>query len=193
MVWWMPEEFWAASFSQNQKVTAAGTEGFLKTVRPYTIIAVFDGTVGPFGGITYRSEEQLRAGMRLIDAQGTSYPPLTDEQLSADLKNLLQIMKPMLANMLGPLGQNMQFFVFPGTTRAGARIANATAKGHFKVTLEKKEYAWRLPLDSLLPGKVCPDCHEPCKGSWNFCPWCGAKLPQRQAGATVIRGPQQGR
>src|SRR5512146_2290639 len=122
MVWWMPEEFWATSLSQNKKVTAAATEGFLKTVRPYMIFAVFHGTVGPFGGVTYTSAEQMRAGIRLVDAQGTSYPPLTDEQLSADLKNLLQIMKPVLANMLGPLGQNMQFFVFPGTSRGGARI-----------------------------------------------------------------------
>jgi hypothetical protein len=179
IVWWMPEEFWGASLSQNKRVTAAGTEAFLKTVRPYTIVAVFRGTVGPFGGVTYESEEQIRTGIRLVDMQGTSYSPLTDEQLSADLKSLLQIMKPMLANMLGPLGQNMQFCVFSGTTRAGAPIVNTTQKGHFKITLEKREYVWRLPLDSVLPGKVCPECHEPCKGSWNFCPWCGTKLPQK--------------
>jgi hypothetical protein len=179
MAWWIPEEFWSASFRQNKNVTPAQAEEFLKTVRPYTIFAVFNGTVGAFGGITFKSEDQIRASLRLVDAQGTSYPSRTNDELSADIKNMLMMMKPILANMLGPLGQNMHFFVFPGATRAGARIANAKEKGGFKVKLEEWEFAWRLPLDALLPSKVCTGCREQCKSSWNFCPWCGTKLAQK--------------
>jgi hypothetical protein len=76
---------------------------------------------------------------------------------------MLVMMKPVLANMLGPLGQNMHFFLFPAQTKAGARIAGATEKGHFKIKLGENEFTWRLPLDALLPGKVCTGCHEPCR------------------------------
>jgi hypothetical protein len=170
MVWWIPEAFWSASFRQSKNVTPVQAEELLKAVRPYTIFAVFNGTVGAFGGITFKSEDQIRASLRLVDAQGTSYPPRTNDELSADIKNMLMMMKPILANMLGSLGQNMHFFVFPGATQAGARIANAKEKGRFKVKLEEREFAWRLPIDALLPSKVCTGCNEQCKGSLELLP-----------------------
>lgn len=180
MVWWVPDAFWETTFrkNKNKNMTASQIEGFLKVVRPYTVIAVFDGTVGPFGGITYKSGEQIRDAICLVDAQDTSYKPRTDDEINADLKNLLTMMKPMIANMLGPLGQNMHFFVFPGTTEAERRIADPKGKGHFGIKLGDREHKWRLPLDSLLPVKTCTGCGESCKGSWNFCPWCGTKLMQ---------------
>jgi hypothetical protein len=179
IVWWIPEEFWSATFRQNKSVTPAQAEEFLTVVRPYTVVAVCDGIVGTFGGVTYKSEEQIHAGIRLVDARGTSYVPRTGDQIDANMKNIQQMMKPILGNMLGPLGQNLHFVLFPATTEAGARIANATQKGRFQVKLGEKEFTWRLPLDALLPSKACPSCKEQCKGSWNFCPWCGAKLAQK--------------
>ncbi|MGE5295586.1 MAG: zinc ribbon domain-containing protein [Solirubrobacterales bacterium] len=178
MVWWIPSEFWAASFSRSKEMSASQAERFLKVVQPYVIIAAFEGTIGIFGAVDYKPEERIRADIRLVDAEGTEYKPRADAEINADLKNLLSIMKPIIANMLGPLGQNLHFFVFPAETEAGARIIKPTEKGHFQVKLGEKEYKWRLPLDSLLPGKVCPNCSEACKGSWSFCPWCGTKLAE---------------
>ena len=179
LVWWIPEEFWAASFAQTPDMTAAQTEEFLKVVRPYTMMAVVDGTMGAFGGITYKSEEYIRTNTRLVDAQGKLYPPHKADQVDADTKNMLQMIKPMLANMLGPMGQNMHFLLFPAKTEEGVRIANAKKKGRFAVKLGDRQFKWRLPLDALLPAKTCTGCSEQCKGSWNFCPWCGTKLPEK--------------
>ncbi len=175
LVWWIPDEFWTVSLRQR-KSTEAQIEAVLKAVRPYMIVAVVDGAVGAFGGVTYQSEDQIRASTRLVDSQGTSYVPRTTDEINADIRNMLVMMKPVLANMLGPLGQNLHFLVFSGKTASGARIANAMEKGSFKVKLDEQEFKWRLPVDALLPGKVCPGCQEACKGSWNFCPWCGTKL-----------------
>lgn len=181
MAWWIPEEFWAASLSQNPDVTAAQTEEFLRVIRPYTMVVVVDGTLGAFGGVTYKSEDYIRANTRLVDAQNKTYAPRTAEEVDADTLNMLQMMKPIFVNMLGPMGQNMHFVLFPAKTESGVPIADAKGKGQFKVTLGSKEFKWRLPLDSVLPAQVCTKCKQECKGSWFFCPWCGTKLGEETA------------
>jgi len=179
MVWWIPEEFWSASLAQAPGMTTAQADEFLKVIRPYTMVAAVDGTVGAFAGVTYKSEDWIRANTRLVDAQGRSYAPGTVEDVNADTKNMLQIIKPILANMLGPMGQNMHFLLFPAKTEAGTQIAAAREKGQFTVKLGDEEFKWRLPLDALLPAKLCPACKQECKGSWSFCPWCGESLGRK--------------
>jgi len=175
-VWWIPEEYWAASFAQTPGMTPTQVEEFLKVIRPYTMLAVADGTMGTFGGVTYRSEDWIRANTRLIDSRAKSYSPRSSDDVDADTKNMLQMIKPILVNMLGPMGQNLHFLLFPAKTEAGARIAPAKEKMQFKVKLGDKEFNWRLPLDALVPAKVCGQCGQECKGSWSFCAWCGKRL-----------------
>lgn len=179
LVWWIPEEFWSATFAQTPGMTATEADEFLKVIRPYTMLAVMDGKMGAFGGVTYKSEDYVRANARLVDSRNKSYSPLTEDKIDANTKNMLRMMKPIMVNMLGPMGQNMHFLLFPGKTYGGVRIAAANAKGEFAVKLGQKEFKWRLPLDALLPTKMCTGCKEECKGSWNFCPWCGKKLRQK--------------
>jgi hypothetical protein len=178
-VWWIPEEFWTESFRQTPEVTASQREEFLRTIRPYTIVIVVDGTIGSFGGVTYRSEEEIRARTRLVDARKKSYAPLREDGLNADTRNMLEMTTPVLANALGPMGQNMHFLLFPAETDSGTRIANPTGKGEFSVRLGENEFKWRLPLDALLSARVCPSCKQECKGSWSYCPWCGTRLSQK--------------
>jgi hypothetical protein len=179
MVWWIPEEYWAASLAQTPGITSTQIEEFLKVIRPYTMVAVMDGTVGAFAGVTYKSEDWVRANTRLVDAQGKSYVPRTEDEADADTKNMLQMIKPVLVNMLGPMGKNVHFLLFPAKTEAGARIAAAKEKGQFIVKLGEKDFKWRLPLDALLPSKIYTGCKQECKGSWSFCPWCGKSLGQK--------------
>jgi hypothetical protein len=176
LAWWLPEEFWSASFARNPSITTSQAEEFLNVVRPHTMVLVIDGAIGVFGGITYKSEDSIRAITRLLDSQGKSYAPRTEAEVDADTRNLLQMMKPIIANMLGPMGENTHFLLFPGKSDDGAQIANAKGKGHFKVIVGEKEFKWRLPLDALLPAWVCSACKEECKGSWSFCPWCGTQV-----------------
>jgi hypothetical protein len=180
LVWWIPEEFWIASFAQNKEMTAKQVDEFLKVVRPYTMVAVVNGSIGAFGAVTYKPEEWVRANTRLIDAQGKTYAPRTDEEIDASTKNMLQMIKPVLANILGPMGKNFHFLLFPAKTAAGGGIAPAKEKGQFTVRLGEKNFKWRLPLDSVLPAKVCTGCGQEGKGSWSFCPWCGKKLSTKE-------------
>lgn len=176
---WIPEEAWSVILTQVSGVMSAHREEYLKIIRPYTMVAIVNAKIGAFGGMTYKSEDHIRANARIMDSQNKCYAPLTEDEIDADAKNMLQIIKPMIANELGPMGQNMHFLLFPGKTNRGARIAAAKAKGRFSVKLGQEEFKWRLPLDALLPTKMCTGCEQECKGSWNFCPWCGKKLGRK--------------
>ncbi len=175
-VWWIPEEYWQASFSQNPNMTPDQIEEFLKVFRPYTLIAVVDGTLGTYGTVTYKTETEIRSKIRIVDSQGNIYLPLSETEVGADTKSFLAMMKPMLANVLGPIGQNMYFFLFPAQNKDGQGIAEAKKEGVFLVKLGEREFRWKLPLGSLLPPKICPTCKEKVSGSYKYCPWDGTKL-----------------
>ena len=176
MVWWMPEEFWYYSLTADPNLTAAGVEELLALFRPYHIMMVADGVVGPVGGITYQSEAQVRAELRLVNVAETRYEPLPLSELNTDLVNFLAAMRPLLANALGETGQNMHFFVFPAFTDDGDRFGRPDEEGRLTVELGTSAFSWRLPLSALLPPKYCPVDGERLDGAWRYCPWHGVEL-----------------
>jgi hypothetical protein len=178
LVWWMPEDFWRASALQAPGASDAQAEEFAKVVRPYTLLMVMDGTMGPLAGMTYRPEAEIRASIRIVDSDGTAIPPLPDEQIAPDIRNLMAIMRPMLGNMIGPMGQNTHFYIFPANNAKGAAICDARKEGSFAVRLGEREFKWRLPLGAVLPPKICPKCGDKCSGAWKFCPYDGTALPK---------------
>ncbi len=182
LAWWIPEEFWRASFSESPEITAAQAEEFLKVLRPYFVLVIVDGTIGTMGGVTYKSEASVRENTQLVDSAGARYRPLGEDQIGPDTRNLLQMLKPVLSNMLGPLGQNMHFLLFNAKNNKGTMIAEARKEGSFTVRSGSNEYKWRLPLGSLIPQKTCPVDGEKMNGAWIYCPWHGVKLVS-QSGA----------
>ena len=179
IIWWIPEEFWRISLAQDTTVTEDQVEALINVLRPYTLIVIADGNIDASGGITYRSEIDLQTRIRIKDSQGMPYFPLSEDEVDAGAKNLLSRIKPALIKMLGSMGQNMHFFFFPAKNKQGQSIADAKSRGAFSLRLDKKEFRWRLPLGSLFPPKICLKCKEECYGTWNFCPWCGIKLPKQ--------------
>src|SRR5687767_3356099 len=89
LVWWIPDEFWEATFAQDPSVSKAHADAFLKTVKPYLIFGVVDGKLGAFGGVTYKSEATIRGTIQVVDAQGAAHRPLAHEKVGADARNLL--------------------------------------------------------------------------------------------------------
>jgi hypothetical protein len=175
-VWWIPEEYWKASFAQNPAMTAEQIEEFIKVFRPYTIIAVVDGTMGTYGKVNYKTEGEIRANLRVLDNQNNIYHPLKEEEINADTKSFLATMKPMLANALGPIGENMHFFLFPAQGNNGQSLADPKKEGAFLVVLGERQFRWKLPFGSLFAPKTCPTCGEKVSGVYKYCPWDGTKL-----------------
>ncbi|MCP3904018.1 MAG: hypothetical protein GY715_10325 [Planctomycetes bacterium] len=176
MVWWIPSEFWQASMGEDPTVAQRDIDQIVETLRGYTVVAAVDGTLGPFGGVDYRSETDVRSTIQLRDVHGHTHRPLGDDKVKADARNLLQMMKPAIANILGPMGENLHFFFFPANGETEKPIVQPKQRGNFSVVLGHEELQWRLPLGSILPKHSCPKCTEKLSGAFSFCPWDGASL-----------------
>lgn len=175
MAWWMPQEFWAATFAKGMGASKE-TDDAMKAIARYTVVAVLDTSADAAGAVNYRTADQLREVTRLTDAWGNTYSPVAEKETDPRMRAVIKTMKPNLVNSLGPMGENMHFLLFPARTQEGDQIADAASKGRFDVKVGKTVLKWRLPLDAVLPAKACGDCSRSCKGSWSFCPWCGTKL-----------------
>jgi hypothetical protein len=176
LVFWIPEEFWTVSAKLNPKVSQSQMDVVIKVLHPYTIAAVVSGTIRPFATPTYRTEAEVRELVRLKDSSGNAYSPLPQDQLDPSTAGLLALLKPLLGKMAGGVSENMQFCVFPGTAKDGARICDPMKEGSCEVDLGGLEFKWRLPLGSLLPKQRCPLCGEILSGAYKYCPYDGTKL-----------------
>ena len=176
IVWWLPEEFWATSIAANTNVNPAQLQMFTKFVHPYFIVGVVSGKILNLGPPTYRTEAEIRGIIRLKDDAGTVYLPLPTNNVAASVPALEALMKPGMAKMLGPLGENMNYYVFPGSRKDGTRVCDATKRGKCEIDLGDKVFKWKLPLESVLPKQKCPTCGEVLSGGYKYCPYDGTIL-----------------
>jgi hypothetical protein len=176
LIWWIPEEFWRVSAASNSNVSQSQIDMVIKLVHPYTIVAVASGKTRPFTTPTYRTEAEVRELVRLKDSSRNTYSPLPQDQLDPSTAGLLALLKPLLGKMAGGVSENMQFCVFPGSTKNGTRICDPTKEGSCEVDLGGLEFKWRLPLGSLLAKQKCPTCGEILSGAYKYCPYDGTKL-----------------
>lgn len=179
LVWWLPEAYWQATLSQNPAIGDAQLQQFLSTIRPYTVIAVVAGSIEPFGGIRYESRDVLHDATTIRDPAGTTHAPLADEAVDPGMRNLMDMLRPAIANVLGPLGQNIQFMVFPARNEDGVAIVDPTGSGFFDVTVAEREFSYRLPLGSLLPARFDAETDERFPGNYLYNPFTGSELITR--------------
>ncbi len=176
MVFWLPEEFWDWSFSQDPSLSSEVREQMVSVIRPYAMFGIVDGKMGPFGGVSFVNFVDLRRGVVLVDGSGGRHKPLSEDVLSPDALNLGAMMKPVLTNFVGPLGENMYFFFFESTVGEGAAIASPQAPGRFSVEVGDQVFDWKTPLSTVIPPKFCPIDNEKMNGTWKYCPFHGAEL-----------------
>lgn len=160
VIWWIPKDYWWVTLAQNPNVTAVMTEEFKKVFSSHIVLIVVDGKTGPFGAITYTPETAIRANIQIRDSEGVRYRPLNEDTNSRDSKNFLLMLRPVLANILGQMEQNIHFFLFPAENKGGQNIVEPQKERSFSVELGEREFRWRLPLQTLPMPKVCPTCGE---------------------------------
>jgi len=180
LVLWLPTEFWRASL--EGKVAPKEAEKFLKELDPYVVVAVADGATGIAGSVTFSEPDLVKSAVTIEDRSGNLLSPLPDSQVSAGLRNLMQMMRPMFGNMLGALGTHLAFVAFPGREKGGRRTVEATREGTFVVHVGPSSVRYRLPLGSLLPPAVDEKTGESFPGNYQFNPFTGNKLKPVPAG-----------
>jgi len=183
---WTPTEFWEQS-AMRAGFSAEKVHERYAAMRKYTVIIAGIGKVG-LGNINWISEPEIRSNLKLRDAAGNEYESV--QKVSGDAEGLASIIKPILANLMGTMGQNLQIYFFAGADKMARPIADPLATGSFSVVItnilgtKESVYEWKLPLTSLSPPKYCPVGKERVEANWKYCPWHGVKLDEPAAAAS---------
>lgn len=190
MVWWLPPQLWAYVLDRQnadakgaaKKTSDEVSRHFQDLFTRHTVIAAL--RIGNLDGeqVSFTSETDLRSKLQLIDMHGGSHRPIAADQVDRELKELLATMRPMLTSMIGPAGENMQFYVFPGQDKAGRPVADPLGDGKMRVRLDGSEFSFRLPLGGLLPARRDPANGEIFPGGYRYNPYTGAQLQAVEAG-----------
>ncbi len=181
IVQWIPNEWWQLTL-KRAGVPEVRIREVLELFEPYSSFIVIHGRITSSGLPSFTSESIIRQHLYLKDKAGELVKPMDDENISAGVRNAIIMIKPIFSNMLGRMGDNMNFFFFSSKDNQGKKSFSATQVGKFAIHLqgipEAKDqvFEWDLPLESLIPSIMCLNCNRKAKGSWKFCPWCGKKL-----------------
>ncbi len=179
LIWWIPSEYWVYSASTKDSATQASLRLIAETLEPYVVVAAAYGAMGEFASVSYSTDEDLFANISLRDIHGRTHLPLAPDKVDGEATNFLAMMKPVFAGMIGPLGKNLNFYLWPATVDS-LRLADPMAAGSLSVKLFSDSLRVRLPLNALLPEQICSKCGERSEGAWDFCPWCGNKLKKKK-------------
>ncbi len=185
---WMPDDFWRTAFRNSGNISAQGVEQYLAVVHPYVLIAVLDAQRG-ITAFRFTDSETLSTQTTIEDSHGAVYSPLTPDAVGDEIRNLTQMMRPMLANMMGAMGQHMEFLVFANADSAGNPIADPKRSGSLTVHVGDASMRYRLPLGSVLPPSLDPKTRESFPGNYRYNPYTGDKLTQTPAPGSA---PQRG-
>lgn len=183
LVWWIPPQFWASVLASNADVPDKTRAEIVEIFAKYTVVAAVKGSIGNFGVDKFSSDDEMRAQLRLVDPHGNSYAPIAADKLDSRLVVMVQILKPLMANVVGQMGTNLNFYAFPAKTEDGKPVADPFGDGKLAIKLGSEEYIFRLPLGSLLPPRHDPASGEVFPGSYRYNPYTGAALQLTPASA----------
>lgn len=175
MIWWLPTEFWKIIYANDPTFGQEEVDEIVSLVDNYVLAIVIKGRIGLFGGVNYQSFEDLKLHVQ-AKYKNEQLQMVENSNLDTDLQNLLSIMKPIMANMLGNMGQNLHFFVFESPKNKKVLPVNALSNDLLEFSMDGFRADANLPLSSLLLEKVCPEDKALLNGKWNFCPFHGKKL-----------------
>jgi len=181
LIWWVPKEFWKISFTQDPTISPDQADEMMQLIEKYNVLIIVQGKLGLFGGVTYESAEQLFEKTSMKDHYGDSHFPIKRENVLPDMTNFLDSMKPIMANLLGSMGENLSFLVFDAKNSSNKEIADSYKDHDFEIVLKGDEsYKFDLPFSALLLPKICPEDNTELNGKWSFCPIHGSALREKK-------------
>ncbi|HUU23277.1 MAG TPA: zinc ribbon domain-containing protein [Phycisphaerae bacterium] len=189
VVWWVPLEYWQVAFSQNKEMTREQREEFMDALRPYFLLGVVRAEVSPMGQFRFAGEEEVLQGLVAthVDARGKKHILKRPREINVQTQSVLGAIRPVLAAAMGPMGKSFHLYVYEDQDEKGRRMVSPYQKGKLVVELQKlgklpaSKAEFETPLDCLFVPRKCSQCKKEAHVSWNYCPWCGRKLPKLEA------------
>lgn len=180
LIWWIPSEYWEATFKEDKSISEKELAEMIDVMKAYNVLGIVQGEIGLFGGVTYEDADEIFKKTSLKDHYGDVHYALKREEISPDMNNFLDVMKPILSNMMGNLGENFSFLVFDAKNSSDKMIADSYKDHDFDIILKGDEtYHFDLPFSALLMPKVCPKDSAEHNGKWVFCPYHGDVLKEK--------------
>ncbi len=179
VVFWLPPELFEYLFSQV-KHPKDQIDKAMDTLKKYMIFLVVEAKteVSPLSSTTtFKSDEQVRKTIKLIDSSNKSFSPFNIDELSSEMTGFVNAMKPNLVKVLGEMGKGSNIYVFKN------KVANGSSQGYsirdknsFTISFDSTKFSWKLPFVCTLPDLFCPVDKEKMKGNWIYCPIHGVNL-----------------
>lgn len=182
LTWWVPKEYWEVVMARDTTTPPDAKKQLLNTLSGVSLLAVVQADVSPTGSFDFYSKEEVDKNLRITFSGENGKKKLTiKDNIDPGLRDLLEVLKPILAGAMGNMGQNMHFYVLEDRSPRG-RIIDPYAEGIIQVQLasrddESMDGKIELPINSLFVPRKCPNGKE-AHISWKFCPWTGEKLEE---------------
>ncbi len=168
---WLPTEYWAISLQDNPDVTPEVIEKIKSIFEDFILIIAVDVDIV---GAEFKPNPAVKA--ELIDSNNIKHKLLKESELPGETRDMLNVLKPALANMLGNFGKNMQLLMFDATDKNGDKIAEASGEGALTLLYNGERFEWDLPFSFLMSPKKCPVDDAPMNAKWRYCPYHGNEL-----------------
>ena len=169
-VWWLPSEYWRFALAGTPNIGEEVILDIESKLKGYSLFSVVNSDINPFDGFKIRETEVTIVNNNAI------LTPIADEEVPADIKELINLLRPTLAGMVGQLGEQMIFYVFKNDLEDGTTAISPYNTGKLDVKVNGTGFIYRLPLQSMVEKKTCPEDQEQLNGNWEYCPWHGTKL-----------------
>jgi hypothetical protein len=171
--------WFSTQFMQN----AAGHAGpdvarqIIAKLDGYAIFAILDVKLDTkLGTIVPGDRDQMRASAHLRLGDHAPLAIVREEDLPADVRGTVRIVKPVIANMLGKFGDAIELVVFKDADARGHSQMIPSANLHAWLDFDNESFAWNLPSISLLPPRVDTATGDAFPGDFEFSPFTGHKL-----------------
>jgi hypothetical protein len=169
-VWWLPSEYWSFALADNPSIREEAIRDIESKLKGYSLFSVVNSDISPFEGFI------IKDAVVTIVNNDAILKPIPDEDIPADIKELINLLRPTLAGMVGQLGEQMIFYVFKNDLEDGTTAISPYNTGKLDVKVNGTGFIYRLPLQSMVEKKTCPKDQEQLNGNWEYCPWHGTKL-----------------
>lgn len=179
LVWYVPIEFWQAA-TYSPSADSSKRDSLMASLEPYFMIITVQADISPVGAFDY-FEMKPQSLYRPSSGTTETLEPVT--KLSKDMEMVILLMKPILSQALGSLGQSINYYVFADRREDGSRRISPYDPGVIEVAMSgrdskiRSQHRIELPLDALHVPRLCAN-GKPAHVSWTHCPWDGAKLPE---------------
>jgi len=173
MVGWIPQQFWAESFRDNQALPGDIRGQILQVMGNYTVLAVLRGRVVASQLLDLQTRADLLKNTH-FRVDGKELTALKEEEIQPEANVLLTQLKPVLMQAAGEVGGGLEFLVYSAIAD-GKPVIDAAMAGKLDVAFYGRNFVWHLPLGSLLPPRIDNKSGETFPGNYHFNPYTGEK------------------